>query len=80
MFFRITESLVEFINMTACEATVHWLVAIPLVHFLRNASKPFKALSDIRTKHNDISGEWWGDSFFKRAKETSRRLQRSKNL
>lgn len=80
VFFRITESLVGFLNMTACEATVHWLVAIPLVHFLCNASKPFKALNNAMKKHNDISGEWWGDCFFKRAKETSRRLKRSKNL
>lgn len=71
--FRIKKSLVKFLNLDACSSTVHWLLAIPLVHFLDGVSRPFQNLSHMTpVQHNAKSGEWWGEGCIKQATEQSK--------
>lgn len=65
---EINESLLQFVNDKASDATAQWLLAIPLIHFLGKSSKPFETLNNMQAKHDDTKPVWWGEEQFSKAK------------
>ena len=68
LFYRlIVKCLIDKIEEYAKSAPIDssWLYCVPLLHFLRHDSNPFKIVSS--KKHR--TKEWWGLQFLRKAKK-----------
>ncbi|KAI8522265.1 hypothetical protein Bbelb_020190 [Branchiostoma belcheri] len=58
---EVTDAVVNLINaaMSGNALTSRWLLALPVLHFLRNESTPFKPVAPT-TDFQKASQKWWG--------------------